>query len=56
VAQRMDDLGAEADIRMERDPVLAEAVRLLGTSTSQAQLFEAADAERVRRGQGPGGP
>ncbi len=56
VAQRMDDLGAEADIRMDRDPVLAEAVRLLRTSTSQAQLFEAAEAERVRRGQGAGGP
>ncbi len=55
VAQRMDDLGAEADIRMERDPVLAEAVRLLRTSTSQAQLFQAADAEGVRRGQGAGG-
>ena len=55
VAQRMDDLGAEADIRMERDPVLSEAVRLLRTSTSQAQLFQAADAERVRRGQGTGG-
>ena len=55
VAQRMDDLGAEADIRMERDPVLSEAVRLLLTSTSQTQLFEAADAEQARRSQGAGG-
>jgi carboxyl-terminal processing protease len=39
VAQRMDDLGAEADIRMERDPVLSEAVRLLTTATTQAELF-----------------
>ena len=55
VAQRMDDLGAEADIRMERDPVLSEAVRLLRASTSQARLFQAADAARGRRGQGAGG-
>jgi carboxyl-terminal processing protease len=56
VAQRMDDLGAEADIRMERDPVLSEAVRLLLASTSQEQLFQAADAERARRAEGAGGP
>lgn len=55
VAQRMDDLGAEADIRMERDPVLSEAVRLLLASTSQEQLFQAADAEQARRSEGAGG-
>ncbi len=55
VAQRMDDLGAEADIRMERDPVLSEAVRLLLTSTTQRRLFQAADAEQARRSQGAGG-
>ena len=54
VAQRMDDLGAEADIRMERDPVLSEAVRLLLNSTSQVQLFEAAEAEQPRRDEGTG--
>ena len=54
VAQRMDDLGAEADIRMERDPVLSEAVRLLLNSTSQVQLFEAAEAEQARRDEGTG--
>ena len=53
-AQRMDDLGAEADIRMERDPVLSEAVRLLLNSTSQVQLFEAAEAEQARRDEGTG--
>jgi carboxyl-terminal processing protease len=46
VAQRMDDIGAEASIRQERDPVLAEAIRLLTTSTTQAELF--LEAERVR--------
>ncbi len=55
VAQRMDNLGAEADIRMERDPVLSEAVRLLRTATTQEQLFQAADAEQARRSQGAGG-
>ena len=54
VAQRMDDLGAEADIRMERDPVLSEAVRLLLNSTTQVQLFEAAEAEQARRDEGTG--
>jgi len=54
VAQRMDDLGAEADIRMERDPVLSEAVRLLLNSTSQVQLFEAAEAGQARRDEGTG--
>jgi carboxyl-terminal processing protease len=54
VAQRMDDLGAEADIRMERDPVLSKAVRLLLNSTSQVQLFEAAEAEQARRDEGTG--
>jgi hypothetical protein len=43
VAQRMDDNGAEADIRAERDQVLTEAIRLLSTATTQAALFEAVD-------------
>jgi carboxyl-terminal processing protease len=55
VAQRMDDLGAEAEVRMERDLVLAEAMRLLQTTTSQAQLFQAAEAEQARRSQRAGG-
>lgn len=41
IAQRMDDIGAEADIRMERDPVLTEAVRLLSQGNSQADLYAA---------------
>jgi hypothetical protein len=44
-AQRMDDDGAEADIRAERDLPLTAAIRLLSTTTSQAGLFEAADRE-----------
>jgi carboxyl-terminal processing protease len=51
VAQRMDDIGAEADFRMERDPVLAEAVRLLGSATSQADLFSAIDTAQTGTGQ-----
>ena len=43
VAQRMDNNGAEADIRAERDQVLTEAIRLLSTATTQAALFEAVD-------------
>jgi hypothetical protein len=39
----MDDNGAEADIRAERDQVLTEAIRLLSTATTQAALFEAVD-------------
>jgi carboxyl-terminal processing protease len=55
VAQRMDNLGAEAEVRMERDLVLAEAVRLMTTTTSQTQLFEAAEAEQAHRNEGAGG-
>lgn len=56
VAQRMDDLGAEADVRRERDPVLQEAVRLLTTASTQAELFSVADEEReaeTARGEQP---
>ena len=44
VAQRMSDVGAEADTRTERDPVLSEAIRLIQEATSQADLFRAVDA------------
>jgi carboxyl-terminal processing protease len=43
VAQRMDDVGAEANVIAERDPVLAEAIRLLMTNDTQAELFTAID-------------
>ena len=55
VAARMDDIGREADFRMERDPVLTEAVRLLGAATSQRDLFRAAGEELAQRGEGSGG-
>jgi carboxyl-terminal processing protease len=48
IADRMEDYGAEADVRMARDPALAEAVKLLKSSTTQAQLFQAAHAEATR--------
>jgi carboxyl-terminal processing protease len=48
IAQRMDAVGPEADFIMERDPVLAEAVRLLEATGSQAELFQAAEAKMTR--------
>jgi carboxyl-terminal processing protease len=50
IAQRMDAIGSEAGFRMERDPVLTEAVRLLGESTTQADLFQAARDDVAQRG------
>jgi len=44
VAQRMDDVGGEANVIAERDPVLAEAIRLLMTNDTQAELFTAIDS------------
>lgn len=44
VAQRMDDIAAEAEFRMKRDPVLTEAVRLLREASSQQHLFQMVDA------------
>jgi len=44
VAQRMSDVGAEADFRTKRDPVLSEAIRLIQEASSQADLFRAVDA------------
>jgi carboxyl-terminal processing protease len=64
IAQRMDAVGAEAEFLMERDRVLAEAVRLLETNDTQAALFRAAGTGtgQTRTGNtgkqsgGPGGP
>lgn len=44
VAQRMDDIGAEAEFRMHRDPVLTQAVQLLNEASSQQDLFRQVDA------------
>jgi len=46
VAQRMNDVAAEADVRTTRDPVLAEAIRLLTAASSQADLIRAVDSDR----------
>ena len=44
VAQRMLDIAAEAAFRTERDPVLREAIRLLGETGSQEALVQAIDS------------
>ena len=49
VAQRMGEVGAEADFRAERDVQLAEAIRLLRTAQTQADLFSAAEAASSTR-------
>ena len=56
VAQRMEDIGAEAVIRAERELPLAEAIRLLSTHTSQAELFEAAEAAATATATGSAAP
>ena len=43
IARRMDRMGRAVDLRARRDPVLAEAIRLLGEVETQAELFAAAD-------------
>ncbi len=55
IAGRMDeahgqqDVGLEAEVRMAHDPVLTEAVRLLRSVHTQAQLFTAADKVRAEQ-------
>ena len=52
----MDDLGTEAEVRVERDPVLAEAIRLLEVATTQAELFDMAERSSLGvRGEQPQG-
>lgn len=48
IADRMEDYGAEADVRMARDPALAEAARLLKSVKTQSELFTAAQVEEAR--------
>ncbi len=43
IARRMDRMGQAMELRARRDPVLAEAMRLLGEVETQAELFAAAD-------------
>jgi carboxyl-terminal processing protease len=57
VAQRMNDIAAEAQFRATRDPVLTEAIRLLEANSSQADLFRAVDSRPgARQGTGGGQP
>jgi len=44
VAERMENMGRSMEIRSQRDPVLAEAIRLLGSARTQSELFAAAEA------------
>jgi carboxyl-terminal processing protease len=43
IAYRMDMMGRSMELRAERDPVLAEAMRLLGEVRTPTELFAAAD-------------
>ncbi len=52
VAQRMDDVGAEAAVIAERDLALMEAIRLLRTHTTQAELFAEVDGAATAAGPG----
>ena len=47
VAERMEQMGRSMEIRSQRDPVVAEAIRLLGNASTQADLFAA--AERMKK-------
>ncbi|MEQ1855311.1 MAG: S41 family peptidase [Longimicrobiales bacterium] len=54
VAQRMNDVGAEATVLAERDLPLSEAIRLLTTNSTQAELFQAIDASSTAARVAPG--
>ncbi len=43
MARRMDMIGRAVEFRSQREPVLAEAIRLLGQVETPAELFAAAD-------------
>ena len=49
IARRMDRIGQAMEIRALRDPVLAEALRLLDEVETQAELFAAADASNANQ-------
>ena len=54
-AQRMSDIGGEAEIRTRRDPVLSEAILLLQLTSTQEQLFTLIQDKQTESGQIPGG-
>ena len=45
MARRMDMLGRSVELRAQREPALAEAIRLLGEVDTQAELFAAVELE-----------
>ncbi len=51
VAERMERMGRSMEIRSQRDPVLAEAIRLLGDARTQSDLF-AAEGRASRQDRG----
>jgi carboxyl-terminal processing protease len=53
-ADRMLDIGAAAEIRMERDHALAEAVRLMRASRTQPELYALAEAAVASGDEGTG--
>ena len=58
VAERMDQMGRSIEFRSQRDPVVAEAIRLLKSVGTQEDLFAAADRVRAAQedtGEGPAG-
>ena len=42
IADRLNDLGASVRVRMDRDPVLTEALRLVQAARTQDDLYAAA--------------
>ena len=50
IARRMDQLGKAMEVRALRDPVFAEAMRLLSEVETQAELFAAADRVNAASG------
>ncbi len=55
IADRMDRLGSSVSFRMERDAALAEAYRLLLSSSTQTDLFAAAETSAAERSLGDQG-
>ena len=47
IARRMDMMGRAVELRAQREPVLAEAIRLLGEVETQAELFAAAERSQA---------
>jgi carboxyl-terminal processing protease len=50
VTDRMEDIGAGTMARLERDPVLRSALELLSGSTTQNELFVAAERAKAQSG------